>query len=160
MLPNDGTRDNEHKLKYRKPLLNFRKNWLKWGRSNTGPGCPQRWWSLHPWRYTNPSWTQSYATCSSWFCLSWGLYYTISRGAFQSQQLHYHEFDTIQQLVPPGQHDSSFNIHLFAGCWYMLFGRQGREKKTTVEEVVFSGLIKITDSEWEKASLIMTVSLC
>lgn len=42
----------------------------------------------------------------------------------------------------------------------MLFGRQGREKKTTVEEVGFSGLIKITDAEWEKASLIMTVSLC
>jgi len=28
---------------------------------STGTGCPGRWWSLHPWRYSQAVWTQSWA---------------------------------------------------------------------------------------------------
>lgn len=51
-------------------------------------GCralPRESWSLFPWRYSNPAWTQSCATCSGWTCSSRELDQIISRGPFQPQ---------------------------------------------------------------------------
>lgn len=45
---------------------------LLWEWSDTGKGCPQRLWSLHPWAYSKPSWTQSWTTCCSWSCSEQG----------------------------------------------------------------------------------------
>lgn len=46
---------------------------LMWGCLRTGTGCPGRWRNFHPWRYSNPIWTQSCATDSEWLCLSRGV---------------------------------------------------------------------------------------
>ena len=37
---------------------------------STGTDCPERLWGLHPWRYSKPDWTWSWASCSSWPCLN------------------------------------------------------------------------------------------
>lgn len=44
--------------------------------------CSVRLRSLHPWKYSNPTWTQSCATCSEWTCFSRELDQMISRGSF------------------------------------------------------------------------------
>ena len=44
------------------------KNFFLWGWSNTNTGCPEKMWSLHPWSYSKPDWTQPPATCCSWLC--------------------------------------------------------------------------------------------
>lgn len=86
---------------------------------------------------------------------------TISRAAFQSQQVCDPDRLTMQQLTSPGQGGSPFNIHILANCCYVLFGRQRGSKRTTPEEVGFSGLlIKVTDSRCEKASPVVTVTFC
>lgn len=58
---------------------------LLWGELSTGTGCPKRFWSLHPWRYSKANWTWSWAPCSRWSCLSRGLD-CMTRGAFQPQE--------------------------------------------------------------------------
>ena len=35
-------------------------------------GCPEKLWSLHPWRYSNSDWTWPWATCCSWPCFEQG----------------------------------------------------------------------------------------
>ena len=44
-----------------------------WGWPNTGTGCPEMLWSLHPWRYSKAAWTWSWAAISGWPCLSRGV---------------------------------------------------------------------------------------
>lgn len=34
--------------------------------SSTGISCPGKSWNLHPWTYSKPHWTRSWATSSSW----------------------------------------------------------------------------------------------
>jgi len=51
-----------------------RKNiFLLWRWVRIGTGCPQRLWSLHPCRYSKPSWTQSWAAGCRWPCLRMGV---------------------------------------------------------------------------------------
>jgi len=45
-----------------------------WGWPSTATGCPERWWSLHPWRYAKAIWTCSWAAGSTWPCLSKGVW--------------------------------------------------------------------------------------
>ena len=46
---------------------------LLWGWPRTGTGCPERLWSLRPWRYSKTIWTQSWPISSRWPCLSRGV---------------------------------------------------------------------------------------
>lgn len=43
---------------------------LLWAWSNIGAGCAEMLWGLHPWWYSEPVQSQSWATCSCWACLS------------------------------------------------------------------------------------------
>lgn len=65
VVPVDRTRGNGQQLIYRKSHLNLQLFFVLWGWLNTGTGLPERLWSLHPWRYSKPNWTRSWATCSS-----------------------------------------------------------------------------------------------
>lgn len=49
------------------------KTFSLWGKSNTGPSCLESLWSLHPWRYSKPGQTESWATCCIWPCFSRGI---------------------------------------------------------------------------------------
>lgn len=69
-----------HKMKYREKTLFV---WWRW--SNTGIGCLESLWSLHPWRYSNPSWTQLWRACCSCPCPEQGLGWMLSRDAFLPQ---------------------------------------------------------------------------
>ena len=42
------------------------KPFLLGGCLSTGPGCPDRLWSLHPWWYAEPGWTRLWATSCTW----------------------------------------------------------------------------------------------
>ena len=44
----------------------WEKDYLLWGQSNSGKGCPERLWNCCPWRYTKPNWTWPWTACSSW----------------------------------------------------------------------------------------------
>ena len=44
-----------------------------WGWPSIGTGCPERLWSLCPWRYSEVVCTWSWATGSRWLCLSRGI---------------------------------------------------------------------------------------
>lgn len=37
---------------------------------STGPACPARWWSLHPWRPSKAIWTWSWTSSSTCLCLT------------------------------------------------------------------------------------------
>lgn len=43
---------------------------LLWGWQITEGGCPERLWSLLPWRYSKAVQTQSWVMCLTWSCLS------------------------------------------------------------------------------------------
>lgn len=43
-----------------------------WEWPNSGKGCPERWWSLHPCKYAKVVWTWSWRTWSKCFFLSMG----------------------------------------------------------------------------------------
>lgn len=60
------------------------KNCSLWGWSNTEEGCPERFWSLQPWRYWNLNWTQPQATQAS--CPYFGqlVWLMASRSPFQT----------------------------------------------------------------------------
>ena len=59
-------------LKHSRCHPNVRKHFLLWGWLNTGKGCPERLWSLHPWRDSKGIRTWSWATGSRWPCSEWG----------------------------------------------------------------------------------------
>lgn len=44
-----------------------------WGWPSPSTDCPGKLWSVHPWRYSKASRTQSWATDSRWLCLSRGV---------------------------------------------------------------------------------------
>ena len=71
MVPSDRTRVNGHKLKHKKFHLNTRKNFESDGA--LGTGCLKRLWSLLLWRYSEPAWMRSCATCSRWSCFGKGV---------------------------------------------------------------------------------------
>lgn len=48
-------------------------------------GCPERLWSLYPWRYSKLNWAGSWTTCSRWPHLSRGVDRIVSRGPLQPQ---------------------------------------------------------------------------
>lgn len=41
---------------------------LMWGRLSRGTGCPQRWWSPHPWGHSEVIWGCSWTTSPCWAC--------------------------------------------------------------------------------------------
>jgi len=58
---------------------------LLWGCLTSGRRCSAMLWSLHPWRYSKPSWMQPSAACSGWPCSEKGLDQAISGGVFVPQ---------------------------------------------------------------------------
>ena len=52
---------------------------------NTGTSCPERLWSLCPWRNSKSIWTWSWETSSSWPCLNTGMDQVTSRCLSQPQ---------------------------------------------------------------------------
>ena len=46
---------------------------LLWGWQSTGTGCPDGLWILLHWRYSNPAWMWSCATCFRWSCFGGGI---------------------------------------------------------------------------------------
>jgi len=61
------TEIDENPFKHRKTLF------FQWVCSDTGMGCPDRLWNVHGRRYWKAIWTQSWAACSRWPCLSNGV---------------------------------------------------------------------------------------
>lgn len=51
--------------------LKIRKSIFLRGLSNTGTGCPEWVWRLHPWRCSKPDWTPSWATPCRWPWSKW-----------------------------------------------------------------------------------------
>lgn len=79
------TRSNKYKMKYRKvhfkhkkikKLVNYKDGWT------LEQSCLKRLWSLIPWRYSNPKWTRSWASCSN-CALSSAFRLDDLRGLFQ-----------------------------------------------------------------------------
>lgn len=82
--------------------------------------CPVRLWSLHLWRWSKPSWTQSWAICSRWLCLSRWVQtkWNLSRGPFQTQPFcgscH---LQAAWPVLPPGRPSANREGHpLMAWC--------------------------------------------
>lgn len=58
---------------------------LLWGWLSTATGCPGRFWSLQPHRYSKAIWTRSWTAGSMWPCLSRGVEPTTSHTFCQPQ---------------------------------------------------------------------------
>lgn len=78
------TKGNGHKFKFRKFCLDAREYFLLSRWSNIETCYPERLWSLCPWRYLKPNWTQLWAIIYSWPCLSRGLDLSIFGSPLQS----------------------------------------------------------------------------
>lgn len=60
-------------METQKITIKHKKNlFLLEGWSNTGTGCQEMLWHIHPWEYLKPDWTWPCATCSSWCCFEEG----------------------------------------------------------------------------------------
>ena len=71
VVPSDRTTGSGHKLKHRRVHLNMRKYFFTlWVWPSIAKGCPERLWSLPPWRHSKAIWTWSWAPGSWWSCLS------------------------------------------------------------------------------------------
>lgn len=83
-------------------------HFLLWRWLSTGTSCPEKLWSLHPWRYSKPTWTWQPAVGDP--ALSRWLDEMIFKGLFQPQRILWYEhmFWLILAacsvtLLPPGQ---------------------------------------------------------
>lgn len=69
VVTTDKTGGNWHKLEHRRLSLNMSKNFTE-KMMSAGTSCPETWWSLHPWSYSEAMWMWSWAAYSRWLCLS------------------------------------------------------------------------------------------
>lgn len=69
VMPSARARGHGHKLKHRGPLWTSGNTFSLWRWPSTDTGWPERWWSLHPWRYSNAVWAEFWVSGCGWPCL-------------------------------------------------------------------------------------------
>lgn len=65
VMSSDRIRGNGHKPKCMKFHLKISKNFSTVRLLNPGGSCIERLWTLHPWRWSKPDWSQPQAACCS-----------------------------------------------------------------------------------------------